>query len=207
MTSRVSQPTPLPLLSRENAVALPERTEIVRPWAPSVGISSAKSGAQRRRCQVGMRFVGRARGRSARLGACARTASIECRRRMSRPRTLQARLVGQTANGFSPIGANALGPTPIGTDRHRASRAAGKVSISRGIRRQPKSTADSPDRRRFPPAWDGAPGETRTHDLQVRNLTLYPLSYGRTCGGAGGEGGIRTLEAGYPTWRFSKPLH
>src|SRR3954471_25027499 len=26
----------------------------------------------------------------------------------------------------------------------------------------------------------GAPGETRTHGLQVRNLTLYPLSYGRT---------------------------
>ena len=26
---------------------------------------------------------------------------------------------------------------------------------------------------------DGAPGGTRTHDLQVRNLTLYPLSYGR----------------------------
>ena len=26
----------------------------------------------------------------------------------------------------------------------------------------------------------GAPGGTRTHDLQVRNLTLYPLSYGRT---------------------------
>ncbi len=51
----------------------------------------------------------------------------------------------------------------------------------------------------------GAPGGTRTHDLQVRNLTLYPLSYGRTIGG--GEGGIRTLEAGYPTWRFSKPLH
>src|SRR5262249_40593566 len=25
-----------------------------------------------------------------------------------------------------------------------------------------------------------APGGTRTHDLQVRNLTLYPLSYGRT---------------------------
>ena len=42
----------------------------------------------------------------------------------------------------------------------------------------------------------GAPGGTRTHDLQVRNLTLYPLSYGRT---RGGEGGIRTLEAGYPT--------
>ena len=52
----------------------------------------------------------------------------------------------------------------------------------------------------------GAPGGTRTHDLQVRNLTLYPLSYGRTMRG-GGEGGIRTLEAGYPTWRFSKPLH
>jgi hypothetical protein len=51
----------------------------------------------------------------------------------------------------------------------------------------------------------GAPGGTRTHDLQVRNLALYPLSYGRTKGG--GEGGIRTLEAGYPTWRFSKPLH
>jgi hypothetical protein len=28
----------------------------------------------------------------------------------------------------------------------------------------------------------GAPGETRTHDLQVRNLTLYPLSYGRALG-------------------------
>ena len=26
----------------------------------------------------------------------------------------------------------------------------------------------------------GAPSGTRTHDLQVRNLTLYPLSYGRT---------------------------
>jgi hypothetical protein len=26
----------------------------------------------------------------------------------------------------------------------------------------------------------GAPGGTRTHDLQVRNLALYPLSYGRT---------------------------
>jgi hypothetical protein len=51
----------------------------------------------------------------------------------------------------------------------------------------------------------GAPGGTRTHDLQVRNLALYPLSYGRAKGG--GEGGIRTLEAGYPTWRFSKPLH
>ena len=48
----------------------------------------------------------------------------------------------------------------------------------------------------------GAPGETRTHDLLVRNQMLYPLSYGRLqCGLAatGGEGGIRTLEAGYPT--------
>jgi hypothetical protein len=63
----------------------------------------------------------------------------------------------------------------------------------------------------------GAPGGTRTHDLQVRNLTLYPLSYGRTVPARtaarrnraepGGEGGIRTLDAGYPTWRFSKPLH
>jgi hypothetical protein len=58
----------------------------------------------------------------------------------------------------------------------------------------------------------GAPGGTRTHDLQVRNLTLYPLSYGRTAGpecypGYGGEGGIRTLGAGYPTQRFSKPPH
>ena len=26
----------------------------------------------------------------------------------------------------------------------------------------------------------GAPDGTRTHDLQVRNLALYPLSYGRT---------------------------
>ena len=51
----------------------------------------------------------------------------------------------------------------------------------------------------------GAPGGTRTHGLQVRNLTLYPLSYGRTM--CGGEGGIRTLGAGYPTRRFSKPLH
>jgi hypothetical protein len=33
-------------------------------------------------------------------------------------------------------------------------------------------------------------------------------SHRRSVGGrAGGEGGIRTLEAGYPTWRFSKPLH
>ena len=29
------------------------------------------------------------------------------------------------------------------------------------------------------PQGNGAPGGTRTHDLQVRNLTLYPLSYGR----------------------------
>ncbi len=48
----------------------------------------------------------------------------------------------------------------------------------------------------------GAPGGTRTHDLQVRNLTLYPLSYGRTRWVAEREG-FRTLDAGYPTWRFS----
>ena len=35
-------------------------------------------------------------------------------------------------------------------------------------------------RRRTSAPSDGAPGGTRTHDLQVRNLTLYPLSYGRT---------------------------
>jgi hypothetical protein len=34
----------------------------------------------------------------------------------------------------------------------------------------------------------GAPGETRTHGLQVRNLTLYPLSYGRTVQVAEREG-------------------
>jgi hypothetical protein len=32
---------------------------------------------------------------------------------------------------------------------------------------------------------NGAPGGTRTHDLQVRNLTLYPLSYGRVQRGLG----------------------
>jgi hypothetical protein len=59
----------------------------------------------------------------------------------------------------------------------------------------------------------GAPGETRTHGLQVRNLTLYPLSYGRIryrilgVEEAGGEGGIRTLGAAYATQRFSKPPH
>jgi hypothetical protein len=31
----------------------------------------------------------------------------------------------------------------------------------------------------MPETRSGAPGGTRTHDLQVRNLTLYPLSYGR----------------------------
>ena len=38
----------------------------------------------------------------------------------------------------------------------------------------------------------GAPDGTRTHDLQVRNLALYPLSYGRTLDSlkTGGEGGI-----------------
>ena len=53
-----------------------------------------------------------------------------------------------------------------------------------------------------------------------RNLTLYPLSYGRNPRADrsriarqdlgekhGGEGGIRTLGAGYPTQRFSKPSH
>jgi hypothetical protein len=37
-----------------------------------------------------------------------------------------------------------------------------------------------PEDRPFRVQIGGAPGGTRTHDLQVRNLTLYPLSYGRT---------------------------
>jgi hypothetical protein len=53
----------------------------------------------------------------------------------------------------------------------------------------------------------GVPERTRTSDLQVRNLTLYPLSYGHTPRGAGGEGGIRTLGRGNPLQRFSKPPH
>ena len=37
-----------------------------------------------------------------------------------------------------------------------------------------------PTTHEWPPKYEsGAPGGTRTHDLQVRNLTLYPLSYGR----------------------------
>jgi hypothetical protein len=48
-------------------------------------------------------------------------------------------------------------------------------TITSNIRRVGKisSTSDSK-------STCGAPGGTRTHDLQVRNLTLYPLSYGRT---------------------------
>ena len=45
----------------------------------------------------------------------------------------------------------------------------------------------------------GAPSGTRTHDLQVRNLTLYPLSYGRAMPAeTGGEGGIRTPDGCNP---------
>ena len=37
---------------------------------------------------------------------------------------------------------------------------------------------------------------------------LYPLSYGRTVpSAAGGEGRDSNPRAGYPKWRFSKPLH
>ena len=44
------------------------------------------------------------------------------------------------------------------------------------------SSAVSVDGAERPLSWlNGAPGGTRTHDLQVRNLTLYPLSYGRKC--------------------------
>ena len=55
-------------------------------------------------------------------------------------------------------------------------------------------------RQRWGAGWEtGAPGGTRTHDLQVRNLTLYPLSYGRTLPAeSGGEGGIRTPDGCYP---------
>ena len=53
----------------------------------------------------------------------------------------------------------------------------------------------------------GVPERTRTSDLQVRNLTLYPLSYGHVRDGGGGEGGIRTLGRGNPLQRFSKPPH
>jgi hypothetical protein len=40
----------------------------------------------------------------------------------------------------------------------------------------------------------GAPGETRTHGLQVRNLTLYPLSYGRACWGLAEREGFEPSE-------------
>jgi hypothetical protein len=53
----------------------------------------------------------------------------------------------------------------------------------------------------------GVPERTRTSDLQVRNLTLYPLSYGHATAICGGEGGIRTLGRGNPLQRFSKPPH
>ena len=43
-------------------------------------------------------------------------------------------------------------------------------------------------------AGGGAPGETRTHGLQVRNLTLYPLSYGRTRAGGVLHAGERLAE-------------
>ena len=33
----------------------------------------------------------------------------------------------------------------------------------------------------YRPMWSGVPERTRTSDLQVRNLTLYPLSYGHPC--------------------------
>src|SRR5690606_31664498 len=40
----------------------------------------------------------------------------------------------------------------------------------------------------------GAPGETRTHGLQVRNLTLYPLSYGRARNGVAEREGFEPSE-------------
>src|SRR6185503_20804180 len=45
----------------------------------------------------------------------------------------------------------------------------------------------------------GAPGGTRTHDLQVRNLTLYPLSYGRTRRREVSEGDLAEREGFEPS--------
>ena len=50
-----------------------------------------------------------------------------------------------------------------------------------GRRRDAETRSDPGDRPRGRLTFGvGAPGGTRTHDLQVRNLVLYPLSYGRT---------------------------
>ena len=61
------------------------------------------------------------------------------------------------------------------THRRLASSSVGQVVV-----RRPNST--TPEQRFGVVSRSdvGAPGGTRTHDLQVRNLTLYPLSYGRT---------------------------
>jgi hypothetical protein len=61
---------------------------------------------------------------------------------------------------------------------------------------------------------DGVPERTRTSDLQVRNLTLYPLSYGhphpgpmRFGGPVAEREGFEPSEEVYPLQRFSKPPH
>ena len=55
----------------------------------------------------------------------------------------------------------------------------------------------------------GAPGGTRTHGLQVRNLTLYPLSYGRTLRLAEREGfepSVQVTPHGGLANRCTRPL-
>ncbi len=45
---------------------------------------------------------------------------------------------------------------------------------------------------------DGVPERTRTSDLQVRNLTLYPLSYGHPSGGLAEREGFEPSEEETP---------
>ena len=59
----------------------------------------------------------------------------------------------------------------------------------------------------------GVPERTRTSDLQVRNLTLYPLSYGHPyvrfayADRVAEREGFEPSEEVYPLQRFSKPPH
>jgi hypothetical protein len=58
---------------------------------------------------------------------------------------------------------------------------------------------------------NGVPERTRTSDLQVRNLMLYPLSYGHTSRSlrrwVAEREGFEPSEEVYPLQRFSKPPH
>ena len=83
-----------------------------------------------------------------------------------------------------------------------------------GCRRTDATRREAPSGASFVLRMSGVPERTRTSDLQVRNLTLYPLSYGHPRDPhrsrrriSGGEGGIRTLGRGNPLQRFSKPPH